>query len=66
VNCLDCLDRTNLVMSELAQRVLTRQMEAFGVGSAWASSRQIVERLFKEVQRHIFTTATATTLRCGG
>jgi len=49
VNCLDCLDRTNLVMSELARRVLAWQMEAFGVGGAWNSSSSIVERLFKEV-----------------
>jgi len=48
VNCLDCLDRTNLVMSELARRVLAWQMEAFGVGGAWNSSSSIVERLFKE------------------
>lgn len=49
VNCLDCLDRTNLVMSELARKVLSWQMDAFGVGTAWSSSRSIIERLFKEV-----------------
>src|ERR1700733_3607848 len=49
VNCLDCLDRTNLVMSELARRVLTWQMEAFGLSGDWASSRPVVDRLFKEV-----------------
>lgn len=30
-NCMDCLDRTNVVQSQLARRVLQKQLEASGV-----------------------------------
>lgn len=42
-NCIDCLDRTNVVQSELAKLVLTRQLRACGVFTGAYELDQIPE-----------------------
>ena len=45
-NCLDCLDRTNLVQSTFARYSLTNQLAVFGVTES--DKAGILEREFKE------------------
>lgn len=51
VNCIDCLDRTNVMESVFARIVLTRQLRSIGVlgGTEEASSQPNLEHLFKNV-----------------
>lgn len=39
-NCMDCLDRTNVVQNILARRSLARQLQALGIVPAKASKQQ--------------------------
>lgn len=39
VNCIDCLDRTNVVQTEIAKRVLEQQLEELGLGPEVMSSK---------------------------
>lgn len=50
-NCMDCLDRTNVVQSQLAKWVLQKQLEAAGVvsvGQPWENDREF-ERVFRNM-----------------
>lgn len=50
-NCMDCLDRTNVVQSALARWVLTRQMRALGIIGPTETTAQFeqFESLFRNV-----------------
>jgi SacI homology domain/Inositol phosphatase len=47
-NCLDCLDRTNLVQSTFANRSLYMQLKSFGMRDLRDTEIAILERIFKE------------------
>jgi phosphatidylinositol 4-phosphatase len=46
-NCLDCLDRTNLVMSVFANRSLHEQLVSFGVSPQEGYASGTLDHLFK-------------------
>lgn len=45
-NCIDCLDRTNVVQSVIARRILGDQLRAIGCADAWDAS---AEAQFKHI-----------------
>jgi hypothetical protein len=47
-NCLDCLDRTNLVQSKLAHRVLLHQLQQLGADKESLNENPLIDKLFKE------------------
>lgn len=51
-NCMDCLDRTNVVQSALARWVLTRQMRALGIIGPLETTAQFEQ--FESVFRNIW------------
>lgn len=49
VNCIDCLDRTNVVQSAFARHVMNMQLEAVGLLSPPQSGKSGVEVIFNDV-----------------
>lgn len=49
VNCIDCLDRTNVVQSAFARHVMSMQLEAVGLLSPPQSGRSGVEVILNDV-----------------
>ncbi|KAG2158469.1 phosphoinositide polyphosphatase [Suillus bovinus] len=49
VNCIDCLDRTNVVQSAFARHVMSMQLEAVGLVSPPQSGKSGVEVIFNDV-----------------
>ncbi|KAG2349544.1 hypothetical protein BDR05DRAFT_1020563 [Suillus weaverae] len=49
VNCIDCLDRTNVVQSAFARHVMSMQLEAVGLLSPPQSGKSGVEVIFNDV-----------------
>ncbi|PVG02589.1 hypothetical protein CPB86DRAFT_861460 [Serendipita vermifera] len=49
VNCIDCLDRTNVVQSAFARHVLTSQMEALALLDQPGESHTVIENGFNDV-----------------
>jgi hypothetical protein len=48
VNCIDCLDRTNVVQSAFARHVLTTQMEALALLTQPGEGRTVIESVFND------------------
>lgn len=42
-NCMDCLDRTNVVQSHIAQYVLQRQLNDIGITELWENDKKFVD-----------------------
>ncbi|KAG1903754.1 phosphoinositide polyphosphatase [Suillus fuscotomentosus] len=49
VNCIDCLDRTNVVQSAFARHVMSMQLEAVGLLSPPQSGKSGMEVIFNDV-----------------
>ncbi|KAJ3500199.1 hypothetical protein NMY22_g19338 [Coprinellus aureogranulatus] len=49
VNCIDCLDRTNVVQSAFARYVLSQQLSAVAVRSPLVGERSAVDLIFNDV-----------------
>jgi hypothetical protein len=54
VNCIDCLDRTNVVQSAFARHVMNMQLEAVGLLSPPQSGKSGVEVIFNDGQWSLF------------
>lgn len=48
VNCIDCLDRTNVVQSAFAREVLNTQLEALGILNQSEGGRTEAEVVFND------------------
>ncbi|KAG8852400.1 hypothetical protein FRB91_006570 [Serendipita sp. 411] len=49
VNCIDCLDRTNVVESAFARHVLTTQLEAVALLNEGGGARSEADSVFNDV-----------------
>lgn len=54
VNCIDCLDRTNVVQSAFARYVLSQQLGAVAVRSPMVGERSEVDLIFNDGRCPIF------------
>lgn len=48
VNCIDCLDRTNVVQSAFARHMLTTQLEALALLNETRGTRTEAEQVFND------------------
>ena len=53
VNCIDCLDRTNVVQSAFARHVLTQQLAAVALQGSWITPGSEADLVFNDGELHL-------------